>query len=95
MGIVVRRGALRRFATLTRETAEHGVAVSWDRRQTDRRGSPGPAGADQRKADRRQKPPYTWELADFVVLSEAEHEVPKAHPRARSSSSSTIKKKRA
>jgi hypothetical protein len=24
---------------------------------------------DQRKTDRRQKPPFTWELSDFVVVA--------------------------
>jgi hypothetical protein len=69
IGIVVRHGALRRFDQLTRKTAELPVVVSWDRRQADRR-PPSRQGekTDQRKAERRKEPPFTWEVADFVVL---------------------------
>jgi len=47
VGIVVRRGALRRFDALTRKTA---------------------APTERRSGDRRKKPPFTWEVADFVVV---------------------------
>jgi hypothetical protein len=72
VGIVVRRGAVRRFNELTRKTAELPAVVSWDRRRGDLRASPEPVEeTDQRKTDRRQKPPFTWEAADFVVLDRA------------------------
>src|SRR4029453_8897086 len=68
--LVVRRGALRRFQNLKEKAADLPVQVSWDRRTGERRtesnGKPTP---DQRKADRRQKPPFTWELSDFVVVA--------------------------
>jgi hypothetical protein len=76
IGIVVRHGAQRRFDRLTRKTAELPVVVSWDRRQTNRR-PPSYQGenADQRRTERRQKPPFTWEVADFVVLDCAPQEL--------------------
>ena len=58
--LFVRRGALRRFDRLKSDTADLPVTVEWDRRQ----GSP----PDAPKVDRRNKPPCTWELADFVVV---------------------------
>src|SRR4029434_3322017 len=71
---VVRRGALRRFDGLTRKTAGLPVVVFWDRRQLDRQApSERSEPTDQRKADRRQKPPFTWEVAEFVVLDRAPH----------------------
>ena len=36
IGIVVRRGALRRFDSMTRKTAELPVEVTWDRRTEER-----------------------------------------------------------
>ena len=68
VGIVVRRGALRRFDALTRKTADLPVVVSWDRRIADRRTSQEPAPVEQRSGDRRKTPPFTWEAADFVVV---------------------------
>jgi hypothetical protein len=60
---------MRRFDELTRKTAELPVVVTWDRRLGDRRASSQPVqDPDQRKTDRRQEPPFTWEAADFVVL---------------------------
>jgi hypothetical protein len=69
--IVVRRGAIRRFDALKTRTSELPVVVTWDRRTTDE-------GRDvrdtdrlkreRRQADRRRKPPFTWDLADFVVV---------------------------
>jgi hypothetical protein len=70
--IVVRRGASRRFKALKKQTSELPVVVSWDRRQEDRRAGSNPSmqvPRDRRANDRRQKPPFTWELADFVVVS--------------------------
>src|SRR5687767_10120169 len=68
VGIVVRRGALRRFDALTRKTADLPVIVSWDRRTADRRGSTEPAPVELRSGDRRKQAPFTWEVADFVVV---------------------------
>jgi hypothetical protein len=69
--IFVRIGALRRFHTLTQKTADLPVEVVWDRRRDERREGEAPADGDRRQADRRKKPPFTWETADFVV-AEAE-----------------------
>ena len=67
--IFVRIGALRRFHALTRKTADLPVEVSWDRRRDDRRGDPEAAGSAP-EHDRRAKPPYTWDVADFVVVED-------------------------
>ena len=67
--IYVRIGALRRFHTLTQKTADLPVEVSWDRRREDRREAATSAtGGERRQSDRRQKPPFTWEMADFVLV---------------------------
>ena len=66
--LVVRRGALQRFQKLKEKAADLPVKVSWDRRLGDRRKASDSANPDQRKGDRRQKPPFTWELSDFVVV---------------------------
>ena len=68
IGIVVRRGALRRFDALTRKTAELPVEVSWDRRTDQRRERSESAPDERRSGDRRKTPPFTWEAADFVVV---------------------------
>jgi hypothetical protein len=69
--LIVRRGALKRFAALTEKTADLPVKVSWDSRTDDRRRG-ADAGADgaeeRRRSDRRQEPPFTWDSADFLVL---------------------------
>ncbi len=94
VGIVVRRGALRRFDGITRKTAELPVVVSWDRRQGDRRASSQPVeDTDQRQTDRRQKPPFTWEVADFVVLDRAPHQSASTRRMARETKRQTSKKK--
>lgn len=70
--IVVRRGASRRFKALKTQTSKLPVIVSWDRRETDRRTKANPhmqVPRDRRAADRRQAPPFTWDLADFVVVA--------------------------
>jgi len=67
--LVVRRGALRRFQKLKEKAANLPVKVSWDRRQGDRRTSSNQPNSERRKADRRQKPPFTWEVSDFVVVA--------------------------
>jgi hypothetical protein len=65
--IFVRRGAIRRYARLTRDSRLLPVDVEWDRRQEERRAAAKSPAADRRKADRRRKPPFTWDMADFVV----------------------------
>ena len=68
---MVRRGASKRFKALKGKTSELPVVVTWDRRDTDRRASEKPSlevPRDRRATDRRQDPPFTWELADFVVV---------------------------
>lgn len=94
VGIVVRRGALRRFDGLTRKTAGLHVVVSWDRRQEDRRASAQRGKkTDQRKAERRQKPPFTWEVADFVVLDRAPRKSASIRPMAGATKGNTAKKR--
>jgi hypothetical protein len=68
VGIIVRRGASRRFESLRRKTADLPVVVSWDRRTEDRRESRQSAPVERRSGDRRKIPPFTWEAADFVVV---------------------------
>jgi len=66
--LIVRRGARRRFEKLKQKTAGLPVDVAWDRRRQERRTSSTGRNTDRRKADRRQSPPFTWELSDFVVV---------------------------
>ena len=68
--IFVRIGALKRFHVLKQKTAELPVTVSWDRRRGERRQASASPQADQRKTDRRAAPPFTWQVADFVVVEE-------------------------
>jgi hypothetical protein len=67
--LVVRRGALRRFHQLKEKTAALPVKVLWDRRQSDRRVASTEQNREQRKGERRQAAPYTWNVADFVVVA--------------------------
>jgi hypothetical protein len=84
VGIIVRRGALKRFDTLKTKTADLPVVVTWDRRLQERRVSAQPSANDQRKTDRRKKPPFTWEVADFIVVDpDAEASVEMPDPRRR------------
>jgi hypothetical protein len=76
--IVVRRGAIRRFDALKTRTSELPVVVTWDRRTDDRRDDgrrdeedATAAKRNRRQTDRRRKPPFTWDLADFVVVEPA------------------------
>lgn len=70
--IVVRRGALKRFDALKTKTGELPVVVKWDRRTDDRRdGGAERAKRDRRYEERRRTPPFTWDLADFVVVEPA------------------------
>jgi hypothetical protein len=67
---IVRRTAFRRFNKLRQATADlPEVKLTWDRRSSD-------AQDGQRKTDRRQQPPFTWDTADFVVV-----ERPRPHRR--------------
>ena len=66
--MVVRRGALRRFESLKKQTADLPVDVTWDRRVRDRRNASGDIACERRRTERRQQPSFTWELADFVVV---------------------------
>ena len=76
--LIVRRGALRRFHLLTEKTAHLPVNVTWDRRTQDRRAESATTDTNRRKKERRQKPPFTWDVSDFVV---AEREEPKKRKR--------------
>ena len=69
VALIVRRGALRRFHKLKEKTADLPVEVMWDRRESDRRADSGKAPAERRGPDRRQKPPFTWDLSDFIVAA--------------------------
>jgi hypothetical protein len=74
--IFVRRGAIRRFHRLTRDAEGLPVSVEWDRRQQDRRTQAVPESRDQRRAsDRRTDPPFTWNAAEFVVVSDPSDDV--------------------
>ena len=66
--LIVRRGATTRYQKLKKKTADLPVEVVWDRRKKDRRTKTDNAGPDRRKSDRRQNPPFTWDLSDFVVV---------------------------
>jgi len=68
--IVVRRGAIRRFDALKTRTSELPVVVTWDRRTDERRGNAASTdrNRNRRETERRRTPPFTWDLADFVVV---------------------------
>jgi len=66
--IFVKRGALRRFHRLKRDTAELPVSVEWDRRT----GGERPEGEATAQSERRKDPPYTWEAAEFVLTDAPE-----------------------
>jgi hypothetical protein len=77
--IVVRRGALKRFDSMKKKTAGLPVNLVWDRRVGGERRAETPAGdGERRKTDRRKSPPFTWTLADFVVVVPPDGEVPPA-----------------
>jgi len=75
--IFVKRGALRRFDRLKRDTRDLPVSIEWDRRQADRGTVP---DRDRRSrdiptgADRRGDPPSTWQAGEFVVVDDPEPE---------------------
>ena len=66
--LIVRRGALRRFDKLKQATGDLPVNLSWDRRCRDRRLSGNVTERERRRMERRKKPPFTWEVADFVLV---------------------------
>ena len=68
--IVVRTGAVDRFAALRAAFAPEGVEVVWDRRVGERRRSsePGGAGSERRGRDRRGSEPASWTLLVFLVV---------------------------
>jgi hypothetical protein len=74
--IRVRRGALRRFDQLKQKSGDLPVEIKWDRRTDERRARPGGVQHERREADRRQPPPFTWEVADFVVVGDRSSESP-------------------
>jgi len=71
--IVVRRGAIRRFDALKTRTSELPVVVTWDRRTDERRDNTASTdrNRNRRQTERRRKPPFTWDVADFVVVEPA------------------------
>lgn len=71
MMIRVRRGALRRFDQLKTKSVGLPVEIEWDRRLSDRREEPAAASAERRTSERRQRPPFTWDTADFVVVGDS------------------------
>jgi hypothetical protein len=67
--IIVRRRALRRFHKLKQATVDlPAVEVSWDRRMSEHPLSSKGVEPEHRRVERRQKPPFTWDVADFVVV---------------------------
>jgi hypothetical protein len=66
--LVVRRGALRRFHKLKRETQDLPVVVAWDRRAGDPEESSESGEAGAPADDRRKQQSFTWDLADFIVV---------------------------
>lgn len=67
--MVVRRGAFRRFKDLKKKTAHLNVEVVWDRREDDRRQEHCLSDSERRAKERRRTPPFTWDVADFVVVT--------------------------
>jgi hypothetical protein len=70
--IVVRRGSLRRFDMMKKKSADLPVTVTWDRRVGQRRAAAEAPGQERRASDRRKTPPFTWEMADFVLVEKPE-----------------------
>ena len=69
--MVVRRGALKRYESLKKKTAHLQVEVVWDQRDTDRRQGRTLTVGERRMRERRRTPPFTWDIADFVVATPA------------------------
>ncbi len=68
--IVVRTGAVDRFAALRAAFATEGVDVVWDRRLGERRRSSDDSSpaSERRGRDRRGFEPASWALLDFLVV---------------------------
>ena len=66
--MVVRRGATPRFEALKKKTEHLNVQVVWDRREGEKPDDPVVAENNRRFKDRRGTPPFTWDVADFVVV---------------------------
>ncbi len=66
--IVVRAGALDRFAALRDAFLREGVGVVWDRRLGERRRSGAASQPERRRRDRRGSAPASWDLLDFLVV---------------------------
>ena len=69
--LIVRRGALRRFDKLKMAAAHLPVKISWDRRVAERRDAGADVEGERRRTERRGKPGFIWETADFVVVEKA------------------------
>ena len=69
--LFVRRGADQRFEKLKEKTADLDVVVAWDRREGERRTAAKNVSGERRKQDRRRRPSFTWEMADFAVVVES------------------------
>jgi hypothetical protein len=69
--IVVRAGAIDRFAALQAAFTPEGVDVVWDRRLGERRrpGADSPPAPERRRQERRGPAPASWALLDFLVVS--------------------------
>lgn len=71
--LVVRRECEEKLAFLQSAFAHRpGVRVIADRRLRDRRASQQMVPVDRRRADRRQLPPPSWDVADYVLVAERE-----------------------
>jgi hypothetical protein len=72
VALIVRRGARQRFRKLKQKTTNLPVKVQWDRREAERRTASGAIDENRRKGDRRQPPPFTWDVGDFVVVERSD-----------------------
>lgn len=70
--VFVRRGRVRRYLGFKSDAANLPVTVNWDRREGARRFATGEVRVERRQDDRRKTPPFTWDLADFVVAEPEE-----------------------
>ncbi len=89
--IVVRRGALRRFASLDEKRGELPVALLWDRRLNDRRTDGESASGERRVSERRREPPFTWTTAEFLVVETPAEDDKKAKRTSKHSKSTPAK----
>lgn len=66
--MIVRRGAIPRFEALKKKTRHLNVQVVWDRRDDDAPAEASTVAKNPRLKNRRGAPPFTWDVADFVVV---------------------------